>query len=64
MDAAPAFGKEMRAPVMRRHERRELWLVADQHEIVAVALGQARELVRVEAEQRRVFGERRPSSSR
>ncbi len=42
-------------------ERREIGLVADEHEIVAVALGQAGEIVGLDAEQRR---SRRPAARR
>ena len=49
----------MRAPVIGEHERREVRLVADEHEVVAVALGQAREIAGLEAEQGGIVGERR-----
>ena len=42
------------------HERREVGLVADQHEVVAVAPVEAREVADLDAEQRRVAGQRSP----
>ena len=57
--AAPALGNETRAPVTACTSAGEVGLVADEHEVVAVALGQPGEIAGLDAEQRR---RRRPAA--